>query len=173
VASDYEWNVTRGATGGLFYLITPAARAPSRLAEVGAETVVCKFVTPRHAPALFAEYLVELEPGGGTQWPVAGGFEHFVFVLEGTVKTLVDGLPRTMTPGTFIYLPDDQALVLDNDSDGLCRVIWISAVTNRCPASVVPLRCSTTRPSSPRRSGPAGCGAASCCPPTTPAVTSP
>jgi (S)-ureidoglycine aminohydrolase len=121
---SYEWNVTRGATGGYFYLITPAARAPSRLAEVGADTTVCKFVTPRHAPARFAQYLVELEPGGGTQWPVGGDFEHFVFVLDGTVKTLVDGLPRTMTPGTFIYLPDTQALVLDNDSDALCRVMW-------------------------------------------------
>ncbi|MDQ6779252.1 MAG: cupin domain-containing protein [Actinomycetota bacterium] len=127
MASDrgYEWNATRGATGSRFYLIPPAARAPSRLAEVGAETTVCKFVTPRHAPARFAEYLVELEPGGRTQWPVAGGFEHFVSVLDGTVKTLVDGLPQTMTPGTFIYLPDDQDLVLDNDSDALCRVIWI------------------------------------------------
>jgi (S)-ureidoglycine aminohydrolase len=125
VTERSEWNVTRAATGALFYLLTPAARAPSRLAEVGNDTTVCKFVTPRHAPARFAEYLVELEPGGGTQWPVGGDFEHFVFVLDGTVKTLVDGLARTMTPGTFIYLPDDQALVLENDSDALCRVLWI------------------------------------------------
>jgi len=125
IAQSSDWNLTRGAAGALFYLVTPAARAPSRLAELGSKTMVCKFVTPRHAPARFAEYLVELEPGGGTQWPVKGDFEHFVFVLDGSVRTLVDGLPRTMTPGTFIYLPEDQALVLDNDSAELCRLLWL------------------------------------------------
>lgn len=122
MASERAWNVTRGATGGLFYLLPPAARAPSRLAEVG---TVCKLVTPRHAPARFAEYLVELDPGGGTKGPVGGGFEHFVFVLEGSVKTLVDASEQTMTPGTFTYLPEDQPLVLENDSGAPCRLIWI------------------------------------------------
>ena len=62
--------MTRGRRGAHWTLITPDNHYVSRLAALQRATVV-KLATPRIAPARFGQYLVRLEPGGGTREPLA------------------------------------------------------------------------------------------------------
>jgi (S)-ureidoglycine aminohydrolase len=96
--------VTRGRRGAHWTLITPDNHYVSRLAELQRAAVV-KLATPRIAPARFGQYLVRLEPGGGTRTPLPPGHENFLYVLEGRVDA---GAP--LGPGGFAYVPADTAL---------------------------------------------------------------
>ena len=74
----------RGCRGAAYTLLTPANHYPCRLPNLPGARVV-KLVTPRLAPARFAEYLVELAPGGATSEPIERGFETFLYGLEGEI----------------------------------------------------------------------------------------
>jgi (S)-ureidoglycine aminohydrolase len=105
--------------------LTPANHYACRLPNLpGAEVV--KLVTPRLAPARFAEYLVGLPPGGGTSDPAAPGFETFLYGLAG--KVVVDAgedgvLP--LGPGGFVYLPAATGFALRGDPGAASRLLWL------------------------------------------------
>ncbi len=115
----------RGARGARYTVLTPANHYPCRLPNLpGAEVV--KLVTPRLAPARFAEYLVGLPPGGGTSEPVAVGFESFLYGLAGEVS--VDAGERgvlPLGPGGFAYLPPDAAFGLRGGAGAASRLLWL------------------------------------------------
>jgi (S)-ureidoglycine aminohydrolase len=116
---------TRGSVKRGFHLITGPNRALSVLGELGGATV-CKLVTPRRAPARFAEYLVELEPGGGTAGRATRpGFEHFLYCLGGVARTVIDGDPVALASGDFAYIADDHPFELDNQSPEPAQVLWV------------------------------------------------
>jgi (S)-ureidoglycine aminohydrolase len=100
----------RGARGRGYTLITPANHYPSRLPEYGDQPVV-KLVTPRLAPSRIGEYLVTLDPSGGTAHAVHGGHETFLYVLDGQV-TLTAGGEVPLDAGGFAYLPADTTYEL-------------------------------------------------------------
>ncbi len=95
--------MTRGRRGAHWTLITPDNHFVSRLAALEQASVV-KLATPRIGSARFGQYLVRLEPGGGTRAPLPPGDEHFLYVLEGYVEA---GAP--LGPGGFAYVPADTA----------------------------------------------------------------
>ncbi|MEM1161896.1 MAG: bifunctional allantoicase/(S)-ureidoglycine aminohydrolase [Pseudomonadota bacterium] len=54
----------------------------------------------------FAQYAMELEPGGGSDAPEPeGNAENAIFVTEGSVEILLDRTSTTLTAGGFAYLP--------------------------------------------------------------------
>jgi (S)-ureidoglycine aminohydrolase len=115
----------RGALGLGYTVITPANHYPSRLPEFGDQPVV-KLVTPRMAPSRIGQYLVTLEPGGGTAHRVGAGYERFFYVLDGTVTLLTSGSGRTaLTAGGFAYLPSDGSYELRVNPDGPARVMIV------------------------------------------------
>jgi len=118
---------TRGAVGTGYHLITEANRARSVLPELTGATV-CKLVTPRRAPARFAEYLVELEPGAGTPGettPPEPSFEHFVYCLAGSASTFVDGDSVTLGSGDFAFIADHDPFALCNLTGEPAQLIWV------------------------------------------------
>src|SRR5215218_10078070 len=109
---------SRGALGHGYTVITPANHYPSRLAEFGDQPVV-KLVTPRMAPSRIGEYLVSLNPGGGTVRRVGAGYERFFYVLDGTVTLITAASERrALTAGGFAYLPSDMAYELQVGDGG-------------------------------------------------------
>jgi (S)-ureidoglycine aminohydrolase len=68
---------SRGRRGAAFTILTPANRYASRLPNLRG-ALLYKLVTPRLTPARFGEYVIALEPGGGSSDPVAAGFENFL-----------------------------------------------------------------------------------------------
>jgi (S)-ureidoglycine aminohydrolase len=109
---------SRGASAPGYHLITPENRAPSALPEL-ADTSVVRLVTPRRVPAAFAQYLLELAPGGGSAAaPVAidRRYEHAFYGLAGDAVVTLDGKPHTLARGRFAYAPPGCAVVLDHAS---------------------------------------------------------
>jgi (S)-ureidoglycine aminohydrolase len=115
----------RGALGLGYTVITPANHYPSRLPEFGNQPVV-KLVTPRMAPSRIGQYLVSLDPGGGTTQRIGEGFERFFYVLEGTVTLFMAGSGRTaLAAGGFAYLPSETPYELRADDDTPARLLIV------------------------------------------------
>jgi (S)-ureidoglycine aminohydrolase len=87
--------------------------------------LVYKLVTPRHAPARLGQYLIALEPGGGTATSVATGFEDFLYVLDGDVFVRADGIMFRLRPGGWCYLPPDMSFMLETAAGGGAEVVWV------------------------------------------------
>jgi (S)-ureidoglycine aminohydrolase len=118
-------HVSHGALGRGYTVITPANHYPSRLPEFGDQPVV-KLVTPRMAPSRIGEYLVTLAPGGGTETPVAEGYETFLYGLEGEARLAPagDGAEHSLAAGAYVYLPADASYAIEaGDAGGRILVV--------------------------------------------------
>jgi (S)-ureidoglycine aminohydrolase len=120
-----------------YTILRPENRYASRLPNLR-DALVYKLVTPRHAPARFGEYLVALEPGGGTTTPVAPGFEDFLYVLEGEVPVRADGIEFGLRPGGWCYLPPDMSFELEAGGDRPAEVLWIKRRLEQWPGLDAP-----------------------------------
>jgi (S)-ureidoglycine aminohydrolase len=106
-----------------YTILRPENRYASRLPNLR-DALLYKLVTPRHAPARFGQYLVALEPGGGTSEPVASGFEDFLYTLEGDASVGADGIEFGLRAGSWCYLPPDMSFELDA-GDSPTEVLWV------------------------------------------------
>jgi (S)-ureidoglycine aminohydrolase len=72
------------------------------------------------APAIgfgtaFAQYLIYLDPGGGSQQPeFEKGVESFLFLLDGKVDLRIDGQKTLLTRGGFAFVPPDIPWSIQN-----------------------------------------------------------
>ena len=108
-----------------YTILRPENRYASRLPNLR-DALLYKLVTPRHAPARLGQYLVALEPGGGTAAPVAAGFEDFLYVLEGELPVVrANGIDFSLRSGGWSYLPPDMSFELEAGGDGPAEVLWI------------------------------------------------
>jgi (S)-ureidoglycine aminohydrolase len=120
--------------GAAYTLLTPANHYPCRLPNLPGAQVV-KLVTPRLAPARFAEYLVTLPAGAGTSEEAIGsGFEHFLYGLDGEAFLESGGLGLMLGPGAFAYLPPESAFALR----GAGRLLWLKRRYEPFPAVGTP-----------------------------------
>jgi (S)-ureidoglycine aminohydrolase len=113
---------SRGVRRSSYTLVTPANHYPSRLPNLRATQFV-KLVTPRFAPARFGQYLLVIKAGGGTDAPVAPGFETFLYGLDGQATLTSPGVEHSLSAGAFAYLPPAAGFELD--STGGARVLWL------------------------------------------------
>lgn len=75
--------------------------------------------------ARFVQYELLLRPGGGTIKPIDDGLEHFLFILEGGVELIVDGVARELGEGGYAWLPSGIAYELENHQGSTSRVLWL------------------------------------------------
>ncbi|WP_026549248.1 bifunctional allantoicase/(S)-ureidoglycine aminohydrolase [Arthrobacter sp. Br18] len=74
----------------------------------------------------FAQYLMEVAPGGGSEAPEPQSeVESFVFLLEGELSVTIDGERHSLTPGGFAYLPAGSNWQAGNGSTDLAKFQWI------------------------------------------------
>lgn len=74
----------------------------------------------------FAQYLVEVAPGGGSTSPEPQPtVESFVFVLEGALTVRLHGDNKVLTPGGFAYLPPGAPWSAFNESAEPVKFQWI------------------------------------------------
>jgi (S)-ureidoglycine aminohydrolase len=109
---------SRGRRRPTYHLLTPPNRYPSRLAG-WESTTVFKLATPRTSTARFGQYLLELEPGGGSGEGADGSYEHFLLVMSGVTVLNESRFPA----GSYAYLPAGAGLTLRTEA--LARVMWI------------------------------------------------
>lgn len=74
----------------------------------------------------FAQYAVEMAPGGGSATPEPDRHAQAVlFVAHGTARLTIGDDGYDLTPGTFAYIPPGPRWTLWNREDTPCGVHWI------------------------------------------------
>ncbi|MBG6183154.1 (S)-ureidoglycine aminohydrolase [Arthrobacter sp. CAN_A214] len=74
----------------------------------------------------FAQYLMEVAPGGGSEAPEPQPeVGSFIFLLEGELSVAIEGENHSLTPGGFAYLPAGSSWQAKNSSTDLTKFQWI------------------------------------------------
>ncbi len=74
----------------------------------------------------FAQYIVEIASGGGSQTPEPDRkAEAVLFVTEGEFTLSVDGTDHAMGAGSYAYLPPGVTWNVSNNSDNTATFHWI------------------------------------------------
>jgi (S)-ureidoglycine aminohydrolase len=74
----------------------------------------------------FAQYIVEVLPGGGSTQPEPDpGAEGVLFIVSGQTTLTIDGKPHTLRSGGYAYLPPGCTWTLRNKSKAPVRFHWI------------------------------------------------
>src|SRR3954452_15462504 len=75
--------------------------------------------------ARFAQGTLEVFPGGGTREPRDDGYEHFLYLLSGTLDVAAGRETASLAPGGFVYIPAGTAFSFLNRDVGAARAVWI------------------------------------------------
>ncbi|HWH12164.1 MAG TPA: (S)-ureidoglycine aminohydrolase [Solirubrobacteraceae bacterium] len=126
----------RGSRGRAFTLLTPENHFASRLPQLPGARVI-KLVTPRLAPARLAQYLIELPAGSGSH-PIAPGFEHFLFGLDGGARIVLGDGELGLGDGDYAYLPQSAGFELHAGPGGPTRLLWIKRRYEPAPGFAAP-----------------------------------
>jgi (S)-ureidoglycine aminohydrolase len=127
---------SRGSRGRAFTLLTPDNHFSSRLPDLPGARVV-KLVTPRLAPARLAEYLLDL-PAGFRSHPIAPGFEHFLYGLDGDARVALADQTFELPGGGFAYLPQTVAFEFVVRPEAPARVLWLKRRYESAPGFAAP-----------------------------------
>lgn len=74
----------------------------------------------------FSQYVMEVEPGGGSDRPETdGGAEAALFVMEGEITVSIGTMTRSLGPGGYCYIPAGQKWSLWNRAGATARFHWI------------------------------------------------
>ena len=74
----------------------------------------------------FAQYAVELEPGGHSDNPEPDTqAQAGIFMAKGQATIMVEAKQYDLTPGSFIYIPNGMKWSIKNDSSQACGFHWI------------------------------------------------
>ena len=87
----------------------------------------------------FAQYLVELAPGGGSEQPEPDPeAEGVLFVAAGELRLVLDGQAHALRPGSYAYLAPAAAWSLRNAGPAPARFHWIRKAYERVPGLDAP-----------------------------------
>lgn len=77
----------------------------------------------------FAQYIVELAPGGGSEWPEPDAeAEGAIFMVDGAMTLSLGDEDYVLEPGSFAYLPPGANYTLHNHAGPEARFHWIRKV---------------------------------------------
>jgi (S)-ureidoglycine aminohydrolase len=74
----------------------------------------------------FSQYIMEVQPGGGSDQPEPeADAEGVFFVVEGEITVTLDGEAHILTPGGYAYLPPASGWTVRNDGKEVARFHWV------------------------------------------------
>ena len=80
----------------------------------------------------FSQYLVEVAEGGGSAQPETDAdAEAVVFVLEGSLRLVVDGVEHVLDPGGYAFLPPGVAWTAHQTGSDPVRFHWLRKAYER------------------------------------------
>lgn len=98
----------------------------------------------------FAQYAVEVLPGGGSNQPEPDpGAEGVIFVAEGAMTLTIDETTRTLAPGGYAYLPPGAPWRLHNAGSAPLRFHWVRKRFTPAPGLAPPEAFVTTDAKTP------------------------
>jgi (S)-ureidoglycine aminohydrolase len=87
----------------------------------------------------FSQYIMEVEPGGGSSRPEPdAGAEGVLFVMEGEVTVKLGRKSQRLQPGGYAYLPPSSGWTLKNTGKAPARFHWIRKLYERVDGLDVP-----------------------------------
>jgi (S)-ureidoglycine aminohydrolase len=104
-----------------YAILPPEGVATSVLPEW--RDTVARVLTAPPMGARFAEYLLEIAPGGGTQQTPRPDLQMFLYVLEGNAELDLDGRAYRLGPGGFGYAMPGARFTIGATTPA--RVLWI------------------------------------------------
>jgi (S)-ureidoglycine aminohydrolase len=80
----------------------------------------------------FSQYIMEVEPGGGSNRPEPdAGAEAVLFVMEGEVTVKIGRKSQRLQPGGYAYLPPSSGWTLKNNGKAPARFHWFRKLYER------------------------------------------
>lgn len=74
----------------------------------------------------FSQYIMEVQPGGGSDRPEPDqGAQGVFFVVEGEITVRLDGRDHVLTAGGYAYLPPASKWTVRNTSQEVARFHWV------------------------------------------------
>ncbi|MGB7287282.1 MAG: bifunctional allantoicase/(S)-ureidoglycine aminohydrolase [Salaquimonas sp.] len=74
----------------------------------------------------FSQYLMEVEPNGGSEKPeTVVGVEHVLFVVGGQMSLMIDGKAHRLGAGGYAFIPPKSKWSVKNDGADLLQFHWI------------------------------------------------
>jgi (S)-ureidoglycine aminohydrolase len=87
----------------------------------------------------FSQYVMEVQPGGGSDVPDADeGAEHWLFFTGGLATLTVDGQGVEMEAGSYAYVPPGARWTLWAEGSGPARFHWLRKLYEPAPGVAVP-----------------------------------
>ena len=87
----------------------------------------------------FAQYIVEVAPGGGSDTPEPDATAQAVlFVVGGTGTLKIQGNAHDLTPGSYAYVPPDTAWTIAADKGDTLTFHWIRKAYEPAPGLDAP-----------------------------------
>lgn len=113
----------RGAVRPNYAFIPPEGVLTSRLPAYEATDV--RFLAAPVMGARFAQFVLDIEPGGGTRGAISEpGVQHVFYGLAGAAAiSVAEGAPSGMTAGGFAYVPPGVPFRLRNEGGVPARVL--------------------------------------------------
>lgn len=115
----------RGVVRHNYAFLPPEGVLKSRLPQY--ENTAVRFLAAPALGARFAQFVLEIEPGGGSRAPAAeAGIQHFYYVLSGTAVLQVGDLPaQELGRGGFLYAPPGTPVLLRNEGKVQARILGL------------------------------------------------
>lgn len=91
------------------------------------ESTDVRFLAAPVLGARFAQFTLDIAPGGGAPKPIAeAGVSHFYYGLEGEAVIRVEGRPAHALPrGGYAYIPPGTGFAIRNESGAPARVLGL------------------------------------------------
>ena len=87
----------------------------------------------------FAQYAVEIAPGGGTDDPEPDvAAQAVLFVAEGGARLSIEGKGHDLTPGSYAYIPPGSGWRIWNRGKVACKLHWVRKAYQPVPGVEVP-----------------------------------
>jgi (S)-ureidoglycine aminohydrolase len=104
-----------------YAILPPEGMATSVLPEW--RDTVARILAAPPMGARFAQYLLEIAPGGGTQQTLRADLQMFLYVLEGNVELDLDGRAYRLGPGGYGYAVPGARFTIGATTPA--RALWL------------------------------------------------
>ena len=87
----------------------------------------------------FSQYVVGVEPGGGSEQPEPEAkAEGVIFLMDGELTLTIEGTPHRLQAGGYAFLPPASVWSVTNDGSAPCKFHWIRKLYEKVEGIDVP-----------------------------------
>jgi (S)-ureidoglycine aminohydrolase len=127
----------RGVVQRNYAFMPPEGVLVSRLPAY-ADTIV-RFLAAPSLGAEFAQFVLEIAPGGGTPAQITSDVQHFFYVLSGAAHLTLNGAQaETLPAGGYAYIPPGTPFTLRNAGAEGARVLAVKKRYQEAPGLAPP-----------------------------------